>query len=115
MRKLVLIFGFAVSNLANAGADNRLMAVETADDLYNRCKPVVEITKGAPVGADERVVSSATCLSYISGFTDGHNNAVAFIVVKQKGSARTAKDFAQNSAFCDNPKVTVGAIAEMGG
>ncbi|MBI3561164.1 MAG: hypothetical protein HY080_05540 [Gammaproteobacteria bacterium] len=113
MQRLVLIVGLAFAGLVHAGSDNRIMRVETAGDLYERCKPPVEITQGAPVGADERVVSAATCLSYISGFTDGHNTAVAFLVVKQKGAAKTAKDFKEASAFCDSQSITTGAIAKM--
>lgn len=112
MRVLILMFGVMFAWFANASDSNRTMSIVTANDLYEKCKSAVEILQGAAVGEDKRVIESATCLSYITGFRDGSNTSTAYFAIKMKGTSISAQDIRDVSIYCDNTNVTTGAIAK---
>ena len=112
IHKIIPVIFSAFSINAYAASANPML-VKTAGDLRDRCNPVIEVTAGAPIGANDRVVSSAACLGYITGFRDSAGFVTAFIVFKQNGGHVSEKDILERSAYCEKPGITVGEIAKM--
>jgi len=111
MPRSISMLLFPVIATGAIAASPNPMAIETGADLYDRCKPAVEIIQGAAIGTDERVLNTAACFSYITGFRDGGSFSAGFIAAKRKSGPVTEKDVIDGSAFCWKAGYDNGTVA----